>query len=78
MVIKSMSRDDLILIKLAKAKKDLKAIEQQLVSSLKESLTFLVDIESLYELKNYLDDLIANWEDKEINLNDYDDGEDDQ
>ena len=78
MVIKSLSRDELIAIKFAKAKKELKVIERELLEHLKESLTILLDVESLYELRSYIDDLISNWKDKEIDLDDYDDGSDDE
>jgi DNA polymerase III delta subunit len=76
MVIKSLSRDDLISIKFAKARKELKAIERELINSLKDSLESLLDLESLYEIRNHVDDLISTWKDKEIDLDDYDDGGD--
>jgi len=77
MVIKSLSRDDLISIKFAKARKELKAIERELINSLKESLESLLDLESLYEVRNHIDDLVSTWEDKEIDLDDFGDGGDD-
>lgn len=76
MVIKSLSRDDLISIKFAKARKELKAIERELIDALKGSLESLLDLESLYEVRNHIDELVANWEEREIDLDDYDKGDD--
>jgi hypothetical protein len=77
MVIKSLSRDDLIAIKFAKAKKELKVIERELMDNMKTSLSSLLDLESLYEIRNHIDDVILNWKEKDIELDDYDDeGED--
>jgi hypothetical protein len=34
-------------------------------------------LESLYEIRNHIDDVILNWKEKDIELDDYDDeGED--
>lgn len=52
--------------------KHLEQLQQDVVDSVKvyleKVLPELVSIEPLYELKDFIDDLIVNWQDEEIEL----------
>lgn len=81
MVIKSIRADDLGEMKckseLARIEKEgeekmtplLKVLEEaqrELVDHIKDSIGMLVDLEFLYELQEFIEDNIANWEQEEI------------
>jgi hypothetical protein len=53
---------------LNKTIKELNDMQQEVVSEIEKALTMLISIESLYEIRDYIDKLIVNWQDEEIDL----------
>jgi hypothetical protein len=47
-------------------------LQNEVVDGIKVSLQALVSIEVLYDIRDYIDQLILNWEDEEIELEDED------
>lgn len=50
----------------------LEAMQKEIVSDMKTALSALISIEYLYELRDYIDQLILNWKDEEVELEDED------
>jgi len=53
----------------------LSKLQKEVVSEIKTSLSSLYDIEHLYETRDYIDELILNFEPEEIDLDDYEEDE---
>ena len=53
---------------LDKAILELENLQEQIVYQLKEALTKFVSIEPLYEIRDYIDELIIEWENEEVDL----------
>ena len=47
---------------------ELNKLQDELIAQVKESLSMLTDLDSLYELRDYIDSLIDNFEDIEVDL----------
>ena len=76
MAIKVVSRDEVNDFKLDVELQKLKEIETSMVIQLKESLFHLTQIDYLYDIQNYIDDLIRDWDNRALKLEDYEDDED--
>ncbi len=77
MAIKVVSRDEVTEFKLDTELQKLKEIEVAMVAQLKESLFHLTDIDYLYDIQEYIDDLIGGWESaRELDMEDDEDEED--
>lgn len=50
----------------------LEAMQKEIVSDMKTALSALISIEYLYEIRDYIDQLILNWKDEEVELEDED------
>ena len=70
MEIKHMSRDELQKARLNAAEKEIDELERAVVNTLKDAIKSALEMlfreESLYEIRDYVEDLIANWEEEEI------------
>lgn len=51
-------------------------LQAAVVEETKEAMEKLLSIELLYEVRDYIDELILNWEDEEVEI-EFDDEEDD-
>jgi len=51
-----------------KISSDLECLQAEVIGQIKHIMTQLISIESLYEIRDYIDDLIVNWEDEEIEI----------
>ncbi len=76
MAIKVLSRDEVNEYKLDSELQQLKEMEVAMVAQMKESLLHLTDLDYLHEIQNYIDDLIREWSDRELETEDYEDDED--
>jgi len=47
---------------------ELERIERELVDQIKESLENLITIETLYEIRDHIDNLVVNWVEEEVEL----------
>lgn len=56
--------------------KKLQDLEEDLLICIQESIASLASLDSLYEIRNQVEDLIADWENEEIEFDDEDDEED--
>jgi hypothetical protein len=66
MVIKVLGKDDLNRAKFNSKIKELKELEEDVVNQIKVSLGMLFSLESLYDISNYIDELLENWEGVDI------------
>ena len=73
MPIKIVSKDELDEFKLNGEIQKIQKIEGEVVVAIKSAIDYFVMQESLLELRDYIDDAIYNWEDKELELVDDDD-----
>mgnify|MGYP006278439707 CR=1 FL=1 len=55
--------------------KKLQDLEEDLLICIQESIASLASLDSLYEIRNQVEDLIADWENEEIEFDDEDDEE---
>ena len=76
MAIKVVSRDEVNEYKLDLEIRQLKEMEVAVVAQMKESLLCLTDLDYLHEIQNYIDDLIREWGDRELETEDCEDDED--
>lgn len=68
MAIKIMGRSEIERSKVEAELKAMKKLQEDLVNQIKVSIGSLVDLDYLYELQEYVEDLIAKWEDVEFEL----------
>lgn len=47
-------------------------MQLEVVDSIKAALSSMISIEYLYEIRDYIDNLILNWKDEEIDLEEED------
>lgn len=66
------NREQYAKIVLDKVVAKLEAMQKEIVSDMKTALSALISIEYLYELRDYIDQLILNWKDEEVELEDED------
>jgi len=50
--------------------KQLEEMQQEVIESVEKASTMLVSVEALYEIRDYIDQLILNWKDEKIELED--------
>jgi len=50
--------------------KQLEDMQQEVIDDVEKALIMLVSVEALYEIRDYIDQLILNWKDEEIELED--------
>lgn len=72
MVIKIMGREEINRAKKNAVLKELHEIEDDLIEVIKSSLKNLFTEDKVIELRDYLDDMLINWKDKEDFLDDDD------
>jgi len=75
MAIKVLSRDEVNEYKLDSELQQLKEMEVAVVAQIKEALFHLTNIDHLYDIQDRIDDLIREWDDKELETEDYEDDE---
>jgi len=73
MAIKILSTNDLKTAKYNAVIKKYEDIQDEMVDHIKNALDHVVDIDYLYDIKNYIDQLLIDWQDQESEL---DEGED--
>ena len=61
MAIKVLNRDELAKYKLDAEFIQLKKLEREVVEQIKLSMKMFVDIESIYELKDHIDNIVSDW-----------------
>jgi hypothetical protein len=61
-----LGKDDLNRAKFNSKIKELKELEEDVVNQIKVSLGMLFSLESLYDISNYIDELLENWEGVDI------------
>ena len=66
MVIKVMGKAEIAQRKVDAELKELKKLQEEFLNQIKESVGMLIDLDYLYELQEYVEDLIANWEETEF------------
>lgn len=76
MTIKVVRRDEVDEYKLDVELQKMKEMEVAMVVQIKESLFHLTDIDYLYDLQDYIDELVRGWDDRELETEDYEDDED--
>jgi len=62
------TRDQCADTKVTDVIEELERIQRELVDQIKDSISNLVTIETLYEIRDHIDDLVINWVDEEIEL----------
>lgn len=75
MAIKMVSSKSLVVDRIKTISNQLKALELEVVVAIKESAASLMDIDSLYDIRDYIDTLIMNWGDDVVDLDDFDGGD---
>jgi len=68
MAIKIMSRSEIVQNKVDAELKQLKKAQDQLVKEIKTTIGYLVDLDYLHELQEYIEDCIIEWENEEFEL----------
>lgn len=76
MAIKVLSRDGVNEYKLDSELQQLKEVEVAMIAQIKKSLSHLTDLDYLYDIQDHIDDLIREWDNKELETEDYEDDED--
>jgi len=66
MAIKVLSRDEITTAKYNAVVQEYEDLAGEVVEQVKVALGHLVDIDHLYELKNYINQLLIDWEEIEI------------
>lgn len=66
------NRDQYAQIVLDRVTSKLEAMQKGIISDMKSVLSALISIEYLYEIRDYIDQLILNWKDEEVELEDED------
>lgn len=66
------NRDQYTKIVLDKVTEKLTRMQLEVVDGIKVALSSLISIEYLYEIRDYIDNLLLNWKDEEIELEDDD------
>ncbi len=77
MSIRKIKKTEVTRFKFNSRIRKLKDLEEDLLICIQESLASLTTLDSLYEVREYIEDLIADWENSEIEFDDEDDGEED-
>jgi len=70
MTIKLVSRETIAREKMDKAVKRLEALQEDIINQIRYAITCLVDLEYLYDMRDFIDGQIENWTDEEIELDD--------
>lgn len=73
MAIKIMGAKDISQYKINKYLDKLDKLNSAVIKQIKTALLSVVDIEHIYDLREYIDDLIEEWQDVEIELEDDED-----
>ncbi len=73
MAIKIMGAKDISQDKINKYLDKLNELNSAVIKQIKTALLSVVDIEHIYDLREYIDDLIEEWQDAEIELEDDED-----
>ncbi len=68
MAIKPMSLDEVQEHKMKIELKKMEELQKEVVTNVKIALDHLADLDHLYEIQEFIEDLIANWEEEEIEL----------
>jgi len=66
MAIKSINKRNIIKTRVSSDIKDIESLEQELVEMIKNSISMLVHEDAVIDVKEYIEDLLMNWEDEEI------------
>ena len=66
MVIKVMSRDEINMSKYNAYIKDLEKLQAETVEYIKNALELLINIDHLYDIRNYIDQLLIDWQEIEF------------
>lgn len=72
MAIKIMGARNISQEKIDKCLDNLDKLNGEVIKQIKIALLSIVDIDHIYDLREYIDDLIGEWEDNEIELEDDD------
>lgn len=72
MSIKIMGKSEIEYSKMEAELKVMEKLQEDLVNQIKISMGDLVNLDYLYELQEYIEDLIVDWEDAEFELEDDD------
>ncbi len=73
MAIKVRNAEEISQEKIDKCLGDLDRLNSAVIKQIKIALLSIVDIDHIYDLREYIDDIIGKWEDEEIELEDEDD-----
>ena len=68
MAIKVMGKSEIAQRKMESELKQLEGLQQELLNQIKESIGTLIDLDYLYELQEYIEDLIVKWEETKFDL----------
>jgi hypothetical protein len=68
MAIKVMGKSEIAQHKLDVELKQLNKLQEELLNQIKGSIGTLIDLDYLYELQEYIEDLIVKWEETEFEL----------
>ena len=66
MTIKILKKSEIIKDKLESESKKLEKAKEDLLSQIKESINMLIDLDCLYEVQEYVEDLIIKWKEIEF------------
>ena len=73
MSIKIVTKDELEEYKINAEIKKITSLEKNVVIAIKDALSHMVHEDHLFELREYIDDLLYHWKDKEIEYEEDDD-----
>lgn len=68
MVIKVMGKSEIVQNKINLELKQLEKLQEELLNQIKKSMGTLVDLDYLYELQEYIEDIILKWKETEFEL----------
>jgi len=66
MAIKVMGKSEIVQRKIDAELKQLEKLQEEFLNQIKESIGLLIDLDYLYELQEYIENLIVEWEEVEF------------
>jgi len=66
MAIKVLCKHELLQNKVNQDELKLKIFEEELVDQIKKALACLINLDDMHDIKDYIDELIINWKEEEI------------
>jgi ribosomal protein S13 len=68
MGIKIKTKEDIAEDKLIDLKNELDRLQNELIDQIKDSISDLASLDVLYDLRDYIENLITNWVDEDIEI----------